>query len=48
MLIFLPRAKTNKEDFHTFSHELGHAMGLADAYPMIDKEYGIYTEYSDP
>jgi hypothetical protein len=42
--------RTNEYVFHTLSHELGHAMGLGDAYADIEVNngYEIYTYYTDP
>jgi hypothetical protein len=47
-----PERKTNpyEKAFHTFSHELGHAFGLADAYAdeKVNRGFQIYTDYNDP
>jgi hypothetical protein len=39
---------TDEEQFYIFSHELGHAMGIEDAYAEANDGYQIYTDYTDP
>jgi hypothetical protein len=40
--------KSVENILHSFSHEFGHAMGLADAYGSQNNGYEIYSSYKDP